>query len=205
MQRLYDFIRRHPTGVDIFWAVVLLGLSGVSVVGDQGRGTPRLAAVPVVIGLCLVVALRRRAPEKMLLLAVAAGVAQLMLDVRPSVANFAMLVITFTVATVGERWASRLALVCSLCAAGLSQLRWPSETRGGWVQEVFVVVVMTVPFVLAWVLGDSMRTRRAYFVSWRSGPPGWSGSARRSRRSPWPPSGPVSPANCTTSSRTTSR
>ena len=152
MQRLYDFIRRHPTGVDIFWAVVLLGLSGVSIVGDQGRGTQPLATVPVVIGLCLVVALRRRAPEKMLLL-----------DVRPSVANFAMLVITFTVATVGERWASRLALVCSLCAAGLSQLRWPGETRGGWVQDVFVVVVMTVPFVLAWVLGDSMRTRRAYF------------------------------------------
>lgn len=169
MQRLYDFIRRHPTGVDSFWAVFLLGLSGMTiVVGDVGRGGgsgERIAIVPVVIGLCVVVALRRRAPEKMLLLAIAMGVAQLVFGVRPTVANFAMLVITFTVATVGERWASRLALACSLCAATLSQLRWPNEDvePRSWAQTVFLVVVLTVPFVLAWVLGDSMRTRRAYF------------------------------------------
>lgn len=165
MQRLYDFIRRHPTGVDSFWAVFLLGLSGMTiVVGGAGRGGgERFAVVPVVIGLSIVVALRRRAPEKMLLLAIAMGVVQLVFGVRPTTANFAMLVITFTVATVGERWASRLALTCSLCAAGLSQLRWPNQDPGSWAQKLFIVVVMTVPFVLAWVLGDSMRTRRAYF------------------------------------------
>ncbi|MET7645103.1 sensor histidine kinase [Streptomyces sp. NPDC005426] len=168
MQRLYDFIRRHPTGVDSFWAVFLLGISGMTIVvngdGHGGRGE-RIAVVPIVIGLCAVVALRRRAPEKMLLLAIATGVVQLAFGVEPTVANFAMLVITFTVATVGERWASRLALACSLCAAGLSQLRWPEQEGAprGWVESAFVVVVMTVPFVLAWVLGDSMRTRRAYF------------------------------------------
>ncbi|THA76313.1 sensor histidine kinase [Streptomyces sp. A0642] len=168
MQRLYDFIRRHPTGVDSFWAVFLLGISGMTiVVGGAGHGgrASRVAVVPIVIGLCLVVALRRRAPEKMLLLAIGMGVAQLAFGVRPTVANFAMLVITFTVATLGERWASRLALVCSLSAAALSQLRWPDQEGAprGWAESVFVVVVMTVPFVLAWVLGDSMRTRRAYF------------------------------------------
>lgn len=165
VQRLYDFIRRHPMGVDSFWAVFLLGLSGMTiVVGGVGRGSgERFAVVPVVIGLSVVVALRRRAPEKMLLLAIAMGVVQLVFGVRPTTADFAMLVITFTVATVGERWASRLALTCSLCAAGLSQLRWPNEEPGSWAQKGFIVVVMTVPFVLAWVLGDSMRTRRAYF------------------------------------------
>lgn len=168
VQRLYDFIRRHPTGVDSFWAVFLLGISGMTiVVGGAGHGgrASRVAVVPIVIGLCLVVALRRRAPEKMLLLAIGMGVAQLAFGVRPTVANFAMLVITFTVATLGERWASRLALVCSLSAAALSQLRWPDQEGAprGWAESVFVVVVMTVPFVLAWVLGDSMRTRRAYF------------------------------------------
>ncbi|MEE1773721.1 sensor histidine kinase [Streptomyces sp. JV185] len=164
MQRLYDFLRRHPTGVDTFWAVVLLGLSGLSMVGMGGSTRERVAAVPIVLGLCAVVALRRRAPEKMLLLAIAMGVAQLVTGVVPGAMNFAMLVIVFTVATVGERWASRLALVCSLGAATLSKLRWPAEVpRTGWVEEVFIVVVLTVPFVLAWVLGDSMRTRRAYF------------------------------------------
>ncbi|MFD7492725.1 sensor histidine kinase [Streptomyces sp. NPDC059832] len=164
MQRLYDFLRRHPTGVDTFWAVVLLGLSGLSMVGMGRSAGERVAAVPVILGLCAVVALRRRAPAKMLLLAIAMGVVQLVTGVGPGVMNFAMLVIVFTVATVGERWASRLALVCSLCAAGLSKLRWPGEgPRTGWAEEIFIVVVLTVPFVLAWVLGDSMRTRRAYF------------------------------------------
>ncbi|MGW4230319.1 sensor histidine kinase [Streptomyces sp. NPDC004980] len=164
MQRLYDFIRRHPTGVDTFWAVFLLGLSGVSIVAGQFEdGLARVAAVPIAVALCVVVALRRRAPEKMLLLTILTGLAQLLLGVEPGAANFAMLVITYTVAMAGERWASRLALGCSLGAAALSQLRWPEETSSGsWVQSVFVVVVMTVPFVLAWVLGDSMRTRRAY-------------------------------------------
>ncbi|MFJ8854282.1 sensor histidine kinase [Streptomyces sp. NPDC102437] len=164
MQRLYDFIRRHPTGVDCFWAVVLLGLSGMSMVSAPSVGAGRPAAVPIALGLCVVVALRRRVPEKMLLLAIAMGVAQLVTGVGPGVANFAMLVIVFTVATVGERWASRLALVCSLGAAGVSTLRWPQEApQGGWAEQTFVVIVLTVPFVLAWVLGDSMRTRRAYF------------------------------------------
>ncbi|NEB39751.1 sensor histidine kinase [Streptomyces sp. SID14515] len=164
MQRLYDFIRRHPTGVDVFWAVFLLGLSGVSMVsGMYDAGREGIVAVPVVLGLSTVVALRRKAPEKMLLLAILVGVVQLVFDVRPGIGNFAMLVITYTVATVGERWASRLALICSLSAAALSQLRWEAEPGGSWAQMIFVAVIMTVPFVLAWVLGDSLRTRRAYF------------------------------------------
>ncbi|GGY56913.1 sensor histidine kinase [Streptomyces anulatus] len=164
MQRLYDFIRRHPTGVDVFWAVFLLGLSGVSMVsGMYDAGREEIVAVPVILGLSTVVALRRRAPEKMLLLAILVGVVQLVFDVRPGIGDFALLVITYTVATVGERWASRLALVCSLSAAALSQLRWEAEPGGSWPQVVFVTIIMTVPFVLAWVLGDSLRTRRAYF------------------------------------------
>ncbi|MFF8613718.1 sensor histidine kinase [Streptomyces sp. NPDC015350] len=164
MQRLYDFLRRHPLGVDCFWAVVLLGVSGMSMVAMPESGTARAAALPIILGLCVVVALRRRMPEKMLLLAIAMGMAQLATGFGPGLQNFAMLVIVFTVATVGERWASRLALVCSLCAAGLAKLRWQDEVQqNGWAEAVFVVIVLTVPFVLAWVLGDSMRTRRAYF------------------------------------------
>ncbi|WP_411097814.1 sensor histidine kinase [Streptomyces sp. 020-2-3H-GM] len=164
MQRLYDFIRRHPTGVDVFWAVFLLGLSGMaSISGMYDSTRERIIAIPVTLALSTVVALRRRVPEKMLLLAILVGLVQLVAGVRPGIGNFAMLVITYTVATIGERWASRLALVCSLSAAALSQLRWEAEPGGSWAQTVFVTIIMTVPFVLAWVLGDSLRTRRAYF------------------------------------------
>jgi signal transduction histidine kinase len=74
-----------------------------------------------------------------------------------------MLVIIYTVAANGARWASRLALIGGLCAGTLSQLRWPTtETSGAG--SVFIAIFQTVPFALAWVLGDSIRTRRAYLA-----------------------------------------
>ncbi|MGW0468669.1 sensor histidine kinase [Streptomyces sp. NPDC003027] len=165
MQRVYDFIRRHPTGVDSFWAAVLLGFS-LLWVGSTYPAVEEPAAHGVVAALLsLVVALRRRAPEKMLLLAVALGLAQLAFGLMPFVADFAMLVIIYTVAAHdGPRWASRLALAGGLSAATLSQLRWPMEGEGSALAKVFFTVIMTVPFALAWVLGDSLRTRRAYFA-----------------------------------------
>ncbi|MFJ9869439.1 sensor histidine kinase [Streptomyces sp. NPDC101165] len=166
MQRLYDFLRRHPTWVDSFWAVVLFGLSGVSVVSQNGVPDHHMSiggGLAVSAVLCVVVALRRRFPEAMLLLALATGLAQLVLDIEMTAADFAMLVITYTVAAVGARWASRLALFVSLSAAALAQIRWPDQHSSG-VGQLAIAVFQTVPFALAWVLGDSMRTRRAYFA-----------------------------------------
>ncbi|GGS93577.1 sensor histidine kinase [Streptomyces violaceus] len=161
MQRLYDFLRRHPMWVDGSWAVVLLGISVVGGVAG-GYGSPAVA-VPLTLLLCLVVALRRRMPEKMLLLAAGVGVAQLITDVEMSPADFAMLVIVYTVAVEGARWASRFALVAGLCAAPMAQLRWSSD-QTGVAGNIVLAVLQTVPFALAWVLGDSIRTRRAYFA-----------------------------------------
>ncbi|KQX09216.1 histidine kinase [Streptomyces sp. Root431] len=165
MQRLYDFIRRHPTGVDTFWAVVLLGFS-LLWVATTYPGVDRPVAYGVVSALfSLVVALRRRAPEKMLLLTVGLGVFQLVFGMMPFLADFAMLVIIFTVAAHdGPRWASRLALVGGLSASTLSQLSWNTENLTSVAAQIFFTVIMTVPFALAWVLGDSLRTRRAYFA-----------------------------------------
>jgi signal transduction histidine kinase len=165
VQRLYDFLRRHPTGVDVFWAVFLLGLSLASETArGESRGTRSpLAIVPIVLLLCLVTALRRRMPERMLLLAIGLGVAQLVLDVETTTADFAFLVIVYTVAATGARWASRLALTIGLCAAPMAQLRWWNENTSG-LGNVALMIFQTVPFALAWVLGDSIRTRRAYFA-----------------------------------------
>ncbi|MFD8422444.1 sensor histidine kinase [Streptomyces sp. NPDC059466] len=166
MQRLYDFLRRHPTWVDGFWAVVLLGISAVSLTNVNGAANHHgslAAALPISLILSLVVALRRRMPEKMLVVAAAMGLAQLVLDVDVVPADFAMLVIIYTVAADGARWASRFALVGGLCAATLSQIRWP-QTDSGSLGNVLIAAFQTVPFALAWVLGDSVRTRRAYLA-----------------------------------------
>jgi len=165
VQRLYDFLRRHPTWVDGFWSVVLFGLSCVSVT-HQAPGPDRHASVATGLAtsaaLSVVVALRRRMPEKMLLVAVATGLAQLVLDEPSMVADFAMLVAIYTVAADGARWASRVGLIGGLCAGTLAQMRWPSQASA--LGDVAVAIFQTVPFVLAWVLGDALRTRRAYLA-----------------------------------------
>jgi signal transduction histidine kinase len=164
VQRLYDFLRRHPTGVDSFWAVFLFGislLSGSASSAVRGTDSPALI-VPIAFLLCLVIALRRRLPEKMLLLAIGLGVAQLALNVQTMAADFAMLVIVYTVAATGARWASLLALAMGLCAAPMAQMRWPLD--GSALGNAAKAIFLTVPFALAWVLGDSIRTRRAYFA-----------------------------------------
>ena len=163
VQRVYDFLRRHPTWVDGFWAAFLFGVSMLSgAVKNESPGAESPAVIVVVtLLLGLVIALRRRMPERMLVLAAAVGLAQLVLDVEPVLADFAMLVIVYTVAVSGPRWASRFALIGGLCASPLARLRWPDrgESTAG---NLALVVFLAVPFALAWVLGDSLRTRRAY-------------------------------------------
>ncbi|MEU7108623.1 sensor histidine kinase [Streptomyces stramineus] len=160
MHRLYDFLRRHPTGVDSFWAVLLLGFSGLMIAQEVAGRSEKLAATFSAMVLCVVVALRRHAPEKMLILATLAGIAQLTFNAQPHPADFAMLVIIYTVASGTTRWASRYALIGCFAAPLLSTVRWHSS---GTRNDVIVIVFLTVPFLLAWVLGDSMRTRRAYW------------------------------------------
>ncbi|MFD0070104.1 sensor histidine kinase, partial [Streptomyces sp. NPDC127574] len=166
MQRLYDFLRRHPTWVDSFWAVALLGITGVNIVSVDGAADHHgsvAETLPIAFFLSVVVALRRRMPEKMLVLAAVMGFVQLVVDVEVMTADFAMLVIIYTVAADGARWASRFALAGGLCAGTLAQLRWPANESGA-LSGVLIAIFQTVPFALAWVLGDSIRTRRAYFA-----------------------------------------
>ncbi|MET7944080.1 sensor histidine kinase [Streptomyces sp. NPDC005302] len=166
MQRLYDFLRRHPTWVDSFWAVALLGITGVNIVSVDGAADHHgsvAETLPIAFFLCVVVALRRRMPEKMLVLAAVMGFVQLVVDVEVMTADFAMLVIIYTVAADGARWASRFALAGGLCAGTLAQLRWPANESGA-LGGVLIAIFQTVPFALAWVLGDSIRTRRAYLA-----------------------------------------
>ncbi|MCF3180783.1 sensor histidine kinase [Streptomyces polychromogenes] len=166
MQRLYDFIRRHPTGVDSFWAVLLFGFSMLSV-ADLGASTAlRLATVPVVAAMAAVIALRRKWTQQMFWVATGAGAYQLAIGSPMQTADLAMLVILFTVAASADvpRRVSRAALVTGLLASPLYFLRFGVDKSASSVQEALFVVFVMVPFALAWVMGDSLRTRRAYYA-----------------------------------------
>ncbi|MFJ6798471.1 sensor histidine kinase [Streptomyces sp. NPDC091268] len=166
MQRLYDFLRRHPTGVDSFWAVLLFGISMLNVVAESGISTPlKLAAVPAVTALSTAVALRRKWTRAMFWLTLGAGAYQLALGIVAGFHDVAMFVILFTVAA-GDvpRWVSRTALGWGVAAAPLYFLRHGVDKGTGTVDDVLFTLFMIVPFVLAWVMGDSLRTRRAYYA-----------------------------------------
>ncbi|MEU8437430.1 sensor histidine kinase [Streptomyces sp. NPDC029216] len=167
MQRLYDFIRRHPTGVDSFWAVLFFGISMLNV-ADLGEASTalRLATVPAVAALTAVVALRRKWTGQMFWLTVGAGLYQLAIGSPTQFCDLAMLVILFTVAASGDipRWVSRAALASGLLAPPLYFLRLGVDKNASALQESLFVVFTMVPFALAWVMGDSLRTRRAYYA-----------------------------------------
>ncbi|MER7761271.1 sensor histidine kinase [Streptomyces sp. NPDC097619] len=164
MQRFYDFLRRHPTGVDTFWAVVLFGMAGLEVADSYQGVASRLLALPAMTALAVVVALRRKYPQAMLWTSVGTGLYQLAVDSQPTAANLAMLAILYTVAASDvPRWVSKTALAWGLAAAPLAALRWQFE-KGANEENVQFSIFVTVPFALAWVLGDSLRTRRAYYA-----------------------------------------
>ncbi|MEU9108968.1 sensor histidine kinase [Streptomyces xanthophaeus] len=166
MQRLYDFLRRHPTGVDSFWAVLLFGFSMLNVAEDSALDTRlKVAALPVVFAMSTAVALRRKWTRAMFWLTLAAGVYQLALGIVAGTYDLAMFVILFTVAASEvPRWVSRTALGWGVAAAPLYFLRHGVDKGTSDVDNVLFAVFMIIPFVLAWVMGDSLRTRRAYYA-----------------------------------------
>ncbi|MCX4804849.1 sensor histidine kinase [Streptomyces sp. NPDC058682] len=166
MQRLYDFLRRHPTGVDSFWAVFLFGIGMLQVAGDSfSSTTARLLAVPAVVAMGVVVALRRKWTQAMFWLAVATGVYKLITHTEVNNADLAMLIILYTVAASAEisRRMSRTAFAIGFLASPLYALRFQVD-KGDFRDNVLFTLFAMVPFALAWVLGDSLRTRRAYYA-----------------------------------------
>ncbi|MCY0945052.1 sensor histidine kinase [Streptomyces antarcticus] len=165
MQRLYEFLRRHPTGVDSFWAVFFFGFSMLNVASMSASTGLRLAAVPVTLAMTAVVALRRKWTQAMFWLALGAGLYQLALGIEAQFADAAMLVILYTVAA-GDlpRWISRTALGVGLLASPLYFLRFGVDKGLSKPESVLFALFVIVPFALAWVAGDSLRTRRAYYA-----------------------------------------
>ncbi|CAL9504396.1 hypothetical protein SUDANB120_03511 [Streptomyces sp. enrichment culture] len=165
MQRLYDFFRRHPTGVDAFWAVLLCGIALLEVAGSGSGTAAKLLAVPSVVAMGAAVALRRRWTRSVFAVAVGAGAYQLLAGVPIHTADFGMLVVLYTVAASAAvpRALSRAAFGTGLAAAPLYSLRFPVDKGDSTANVLFTLFAM-VPFALAWVLGDSLRTRRAYYA-----------------------------------------
>jgi signal transduction histidine kinase len=178
VERIYAWLRRHPVLIDGALAVSLLAIGAnvftsfsfrASRAGEQAG----LIAISLVLGTLVV--LRRRYPSAAFAIALALGLVQLTLGTRPSSggtaagafqpvsADLAIIVLLYTLAAHRPRRTSLWGLAACLAGIVVAVIRWPTTHGAESPQHMLVVaLVLGVPTVSAWVLGDSMAYRRAH-------------------------------------------
>jgi signal transduction histidine kinase len=156
---IYAWLRRHPILVDGVLAAAL----ALFMVGNIVRRP--LPMVPLTLLMVVPVAYRRRAPLLAFALAALSGAGQIVLAAGPSGSDLAVLVLLYTVAAYRPRRESVTALAICLIGSAVAVAAWaPDRLRP--VERLFTGTVMFAgPALIAWVLGDSMRYRRAYYVA----------------------------------------
>jgi signal transduction histidine kinase len=159
---LYAWVRRHPRLVDGVLAAALL-LAGIA----PGLARGNLLFIPVALGLAVPVVFRRANPIGSYAVAVVAGGIQVALGIRPIATDLAILILLYTLAAYCSRRVSVWGLAVCLVGSAIGVLRWSDLTGPPGVQGRVIVetVVFAGPALLAWVLGDSMRYRRAYYAN----------------------------------------
>ena len=167
MERLYAWLRRHPWLVDGTLAVVLLAGAANAYLGDA-------AVLPASLALAGTVAVRRRFPVPAYAAALAIGVAQVVVGIgptftnsplQPTFADAGILILLYTVAAERPRQVSLPALAaCVVLFAAVVTRYNPGGPQPRHQVEYFLVtgLLYLLAPVSAWVLGDSMGTRRAY-------------------------------------------
>ena len=121
------------------------------------------------------VLLRRRYPSATFAIALAVGLVQLTLGTQPSSSSatagafqpvstdIAIIVLLYTLAARRPRRTSLRGLAACLAGIAVAVIRWPMTHGTESPQHMLAVaLVLGVPTVSAWVLGDSMAYRRAH-------------------------------------------
>src|SRR5215469_4388231 len=158
---LYAWLRRHPKLVDGVLAAALL----LAAIGPFTRRGVYIG-IPVALGLTVPVIFRRANPIAAYATALVAGGIQVVLGLRPSATDLAILILLYTLAAYCPRRVSVYGLAVCLAGSAVAIARWTTlGTRSvpNWL--AVGAVLFAGPALLAWVLGDSMRYRRAYYAS----------------------------------------
>ena len=161
MSALYAWLRRHPMLVDGVLAAALL-FGGVGPTLAKGLWV----GIPLGLGLTVPVVFRRKHPVGAYAAAVAAGGLQVALGIRPAATDVAILILLYTLAAYKPRRVSVWGLAICVAGSAVGVLRWTGLMHHTMLQWLTVgATVFAGPALLAWVLGDSMRYRRAYYAS----------------------------------------
>jgi signal transduction histidine kinase len=143
-------------------------LAAALLVGGVGPAFAKgmFLGVPLAFGLAVPVVFRRKYPVGAYATAVVAGGLQVALGIRPAVTDVTILILLYTLAAYTPRRTSVWGLAVCLAGSAVGIVRWISLSNHsvlGWL--TVGAALFAGPALLAWVLGDSMRYRRAYYAS----------------------------------------
>ncbi|MGC0421041.1 sensor histidine kinase [Embleya sp. AB8] len=165
MQRIYAWLRDHPVVVDAVFTAPLLLLSYTQLRADDApSGFALQWAWILVVVYCVGAVLRRVLPRTAYGVVMLAGAGQLVVTQAITLAGYAVLMVLYTTAKSGSRRGARIALACVFAGPTLYYIRWSSVLDVGLRDGLLGYTFLTVSLGIAWVLGDSMRTRRAYYA-----------------------------------------
>jgi signal transduction histidine kinase len=164
---LYAWVRRHPRLVDGVLAVAL-GFSGLG----MAIATNRFWLAPATLALTVPVIFRRTHPVGAFAIVIAVGALQVIFDIRPAASDLAIVVLLYTLAAYTTRRTSLIGLGICLVGSAVEMARLSpqiSDARhlgqvppSDWLYAG--AALLAGPLLIAWVLGDSMRYRRAYYA-----------------------------------------
>jgi len=142
--------------------------SGVAVViqpGSSVTGISRVAGIPLALALAVPVIFRRSHPVAAFGAAVVIGGIQVLLNIRPNATDLVIVILLYTLAAYTPRRTSVAGLAICLAGSAVAVARWmPGQLS---VLDAIAVgsIMFAGPSLIAWVFGDSMRYRRAYYTS----------------------------------------
>ena len=133
---------------------------------SRPAGLPLAAiGIPLAIALAVPVIFRRKHPVGAFAAAVVIGGIQVLLNVRPTATDLVIVILLYTLAAYTPRRTSITGLAICLLGSAVAVARW----MPGQLSVVNAILVGSIlfagPSLIAWVFGDSMRYRRAYYTS----------------------------------------
>jgi signal transduction histidine kinase len=173
-------LRGHPVLLDGVLALGLLGIGAnvfTSFSFRASRAGDQAGLIAISLVLAALVVLRRKYPVATFAIATAIGVVQLTLGTRPNSgsslsgafqpvsADVAIIVLLYTLAANRPRRVSLYGLAVCLAGITIAVIRWPMSHGTETPQHMLLAaLVLGVPTVSAWVLGQTMAYRRAYYT-----------------------------------------
>ncbi|HET7016415.1 MAG TPA: histidine kinase [Streptosporangiaceae bacterium] len=168
MSALYAWLRRHPRLVDAGLAVPIT-LGGLASAFAGRRGIAVLVLIVIVFAMTVPIVFRRAHPIGAFTTATVAGALQVVVNLHPLLSDFSILILLYSLAAYSTRRNSLIGLAVCLLGSAMEVVRLqffiPAHvtSEAGWL--LIFAIAFAGPSLIAWVLGDSTRYRRAYYVN----------------------------------------